>query len=152
MARWKANEKLHKKVAKISSTRNGFLPITENSVLGSVCPDGHNFCIRTWIATFFGSLESKRKVTSESSKDQLYVISVCVWNPSVPVSRRHFPERRVPLMRTSLPCVQPTLLTMDLNLCPCKVQSQELVHVNSSIVRGPKRPFCVAFEIGRAHV
>ena len=57
----------------------------------------------------------------------------------------HFPERRVPLMRTSLPCGQPTLLTMDMNLCPCKVQSQELVHVNSSRVRGPKITFCVAF-------
>ena len=48
-------------------------------------------------------------------------------------------------MRTSLPCVQPTLLTLDLNLCPCKVQSQELVHINSSRVRGPKTLFCVAF-------
>ena len=61
---------------------------TENTVLRSVHPDGHNFCIRTRIATFFGS---------------------------------------------------------DLKLCPCKVQSQELVHVNSSRVRGPKTPFCVAF-------
>ena len=46
---------------------------------------------------------------------------------------------------TSLPCVQPTLLTMDLNLCPCKDQSQELMHINSSRVRGPKTPFCIAF-------
>ena len=105
--------------------------------------DGHNFCIRPRIATFFGLLESYRKVTSESSKDQLYPISAFIWNPSVPVW--HFLERRVALMRTSLICVQPTLLTMDLNLCPCMVQSQELVHVNSSRVRGPKTPFCVAF-------
>ena len=34
---------------------------------------------------------------------------------------------------------------MDLNLCPCKVQPQEIVHVNSSRVRGSKTPFCVAF-------
>ena len=45
----------------------------------------------------------------------------------------------------SLPCVQPTLLTMDLNLCSCMVQSQEIVHINSSRVRGRKTPFCVAF-------
>ena len=48
-------------------------------------------------------------------------------------------------MRTSLPCVQPALRTLDLNLCPCIVKSQELVHVNSSRVRGPKTRFCVAF-------
>ena len=48
-------------------------------------------------------------------------------------------------MRTSLPCVKPTLRTMDLNLCPCTVKSQELVHVNSSLVRGPKTLFCIAF-------
>ena len=41
--------------------------------------------------------------------------------------------------------LQPTLRTMDLNLCPCTVKSQELVRVNSSRVRGSKTPFCVAF-------
>ena len=43
------------------------------------------------------------------------------------------------------PCIQPTLLTMDLNLSPCKVQSQDLVHVNSIGVLEPKIPFCAAF-------
>ena len=51
----------------------------------------------------------------------------------------------------------PTLLTAVLNLCHCMVQSQELVHVNSSWVRGPNMPFCVvltrtaftfAYELG----
>ena len=47
-------------------------------------------------------------------------------------------------MRTSRLSVQPTLLTMYLNLRPCKVQSKELMHVNLSRVRRPKIPFCVA--------